>query len=119
MSLTFIQTLSTMKASKNKDFACTDLIFERRADACQLTESFFNQPHVKLFVSDILTKANFKLQCPYKVGLHSLTNFTFNIPKRIPLPTNVYLCYSIKFSGKIQNATKFVQFGRTSMNFYF
>lgn len=89
-----------MKISKNDDFDCKDVIFERKLDGCKLSEIVMNSMYFSVLFKDFLRAANFEIKCPYKAGLYTVTNFTTLSVPRMPFPSNVcnldWLIYSNK-----------------------
>ena len=104
--------------SPTRNYMCNnDVLFDQKIDACKLSTVILNNPIAKIFFSDLFTKASFKLECPYRVGLYTFTNVTLLIPSKLPLPKNVYFCSILKIFVKLFGSKKFVM--QISLNMFF
>jgi Protein of unknown function (DUF1091) len=54
----------------------------------------------KVFVKNILASADYNLTCPYPSGQYTISNYTFNVIPRMPLPANVFICLTEKYFCK-------------------
>ena len=96
--------------SKTNDFNCIDAVFERRIDACKITEALMNTMFMNIFLKNILSTGDTALSCPFKAGPINFTNFTLGVPSIIPLPNDVNICTTTTFYGIIGASKRFDHF---------
>lgn len=100
--------------SQTSNFNCRDVIFERKIDLCKLTDVSKNSMFVNIVLQNMRNFTNFDLECPYKAGVYTYTNFTFSHPRVIPFPVNAYMCFKAKMFAKTSLSKKFEQFCEVS-----
>lgn len=97
--------------SKSDDFACKDIIYERKIDSCRLTNTLLNSMFVNMFIKNIIDAADFKLECPYRAGHYTITNFTLHVPAKVPLPNDINVCLFETFYAQVAGKKKFEVIG--------
>lgn len=103
-----IFSLFTLSYGQNANYNnCQEKLFETKLDCCKLGASLVKTNILKLFYINVLESANFPLECPYRTGNYSITNFKMSLDKNMPLPNNVSMCMSLKFFGSIKGSKKF------------
>lgn len=103
-----LQTLFSLAYSQGPNYDCRDKLYETKIDGCKFTAALIKSALVKVFFKNLLETVNFPIECPFRVGKYSVTNFTLNIPEKMPLPRSINICMTQKYFVKTTGAKKFV-----------
>ena len=101
----------TLGITKIKNSECSQTIFNRKIDACKLTDAFMNSLFLNVFFKNLEKTVNFNLRCPFVAGRYSLTDFTLHIPPILPFPDDIFICSKVVFSGKPKSSKRFMRYG--------